>query len=81
MSKALFCKIFTLFCFSNIWITATSFGGNLTANDSVFLLKAQHYSIRIIKKGFRYSLLKSDGTVLLKSNPKSGLELLHSDVT
>jgi alpha-glucosidase (family GH31 glycosyl hydrolase) len=80
MSKALFCKIFTLFCFSNIWITATSFGGNLTANDSVFLLKAQHYSIRIIKKGFRYSLLKSDGTVLLKSNPKSGLELLHSDV-
>lgn len=48
--------------------------------DSVWVLKKQFYSIRIAKKGFRYAILKPDGSTLLQAHAKSGLVLLNSGV-
>jgi alpha-glucosidase (family GH31 glycosyl hydrolase) len=48
--------------------------------DSVWVLKKQAYSVRIIKHGFRYSILKADGTTLLQAHNTSGLVLLNSNV-
>jgi alpha-glucosidase (family GH31 glycosyl hydrolase) len=80
LNKTFFCKIIILFCFINIGITGKSVAGNLKDNDSAWTIKKQNYSINIIKKGFRYSILKPDGAVLLQAHARSGLELLNSDV-
>lgn len=48
--------------------------------DSVIVLKGAHYAIQIQLRGFRYAVLKPDGSTLLHSNPTSGLNLLHSSV-
>lgn len=68
------------FCFIIIGITGTTLAGNLPDNDSAWIIKKQNYSINIIKKGFRYSILKPDGGVILQAYPKSGLELANSEV-
>lgn len=49
-------------------------------SDSSWTIKKQHYSIHIIKKGFRYAILKPGGEIILQKHPKSGLVLLNSDV-
>jgi len=54
--------------------------GILKETDSVWIFKKQAYSLKITKKGFRYSILKTDGTTLLQAHSKSGLVLLNSNV-
>ena len=78
--KTFFYKIIILFCLINIGIAEKTMADNLIDNDSAWIIKKQNYSINIIKKGFRYSILKPDETVLLQAHAKSGLELLNSDV-
>ncbi len=55
-------------------------GEQFNAKDSIWVLKKRNYSIRIAKQGFRYSILKPDGSMLLKAHAASGLVLLNSDV-
>lgn len=52
----------------------------LKETDSIWVLKKQAYAIQIAKRGFRYSILKADGTTLLPSHAASGLVLLNSNV-
>ncbi len=49
--------------------------------DSVWILRKPSYIIRIVKEGFRYSVLKQDNTTLLQAHSESGLLLLNSAVT
>lgn len=80
LTKTFFYKSIILFCFINIWIVGIATAGNLIENDSAWTIKKQNYSIRIIKKGFRYAILKPNGETLLQAHNKSGLVLLNSDV-
>ncbi|MGN6603359.1 MAG: TIM-barrel domain-containing protein [Ginsengibacter sp.] len=79
--KSYLCKSLVLFCLMNIWFCGITMAENRTTNDSVFVIKTANYSIKILRKGFRYSVLKPDGDILLNSDSKSGLVLLRSDVT
>lgn len=64
----------------SVWAIQDSIAFNIEGKDSSFLLKAQNYSINILKAGFRYSIRTPDGEILLKRHPISGLLLLNSPV-
>lgn len=48
--------------------------------EGEILLKQEHYSVKIIKKGFRYAILKPNGDPVLEAIRTSGIELLRSPV-
>lgn len=50
------------------------------AVDGEILLRQENYSVKIIKKGFRYSILKPNGESILDAISTSGIELLRSPV-
>ncbi|GAA4303600.1 TIM-barrel domain-containing protein [Compostibacter hankyongensis] len=74
-----FIGIFVLSLTSLLCIAPHAYGRH-PAEDSLVLIRKENYTIRVVKKGFRYALLKPDGTVLLQAHDQSGLTLLHSQV-
>src|SRR5699024_139285 len=54
--------------------------GKSSSDTSVILLHQENYSVKIIKDGFRYGILKPNGETLLEPNDYTGLKLLRSSV-
>ncbi len=80
MKHSLFYKGVLIIMFINIWMVDKSLAISRHDNDSIYLVQSQHYTIRIIREGFKYAILKPDGSVLLQNDPQSGLVLLNSPV-
>lgn len=74
-------RCIALFYLFNILIIGKSGACSFSNEDPVIVLKGTNYSVGVIRKGFRYSILNSEGKVLLESDPTSGLLLLNSPVT
>lgn len=68
-----------LICFGFIFIQ-NDIKANVKVDESVIVLKQDNYSIEIIKEGFRFSILKPDGTIWLGADNKSGIELLRTPI-
>ena len=69
-----------VFLFSLLLFIAHGFSFADNQTDTTWTIRKQHYSISIAKSGFRYSILKPNGKVLLPAHLKSGLVLLNADV-
>lgn len=81
MKNSFYYKIIMILCFINVWMAKDSMATNYPGDDSVYLIKSSNYSIKIIRKGFRFSILNTDrSSPLLKEDEHSGLTLLHSNI-
>jgi hypothetical protein len=75
-------KTYILFTYLAIQLAVPGYAVSNTrdAAESVWTLKKPSYSIQILKKGFRYSILKPDNSPLLQAHASSGLLLLNSAI-
>ncbi len=76
MNRALIRSAFLLaICvLSQMTIAQTAF--SVKEEDSIIRVKAKNYQLEIRKNGFRYSILKTDGSVLLDAHEQSGITYL-----
>lgn len=80
MKNSFFYLSIMIACVTGILATKQSMAVSGHDGDSVYTIKSQRYTIKVIRAGFRYSVVSPDGRVLLESHPQSGLMLLHSPV-
>lgn len=81
MKNRVFYRSMLVICFVNLLTVTETMAVNRSNDDSVYLIRSQNYSIKVIRNGFRFSILEnSNSRPILNADEHSGLELLHSKV-